>query len=307
MGTPHPNSLIPLRGLAAACNGGRVDVRLYDDIGAFADVAGPLLHADPVRHTVAATVLAEYLTSSAPKDIAALLTVHDDGVVQGAALRVGRWPLITSALPPKTAPAVAEALSHPLQWPPGASGPKENARSFAAAWCRQTGVAARVAASQRLFELTDLRSPSRVPGRARVADSADIELLAQWHLQFALAADPEGWRHPESSTERVTRRMASGQGNLLWEVGGELVAMAAASPPIAAMSRVGPVWTPPEHRFRGYGSAVTAAATRWALDAGARHVVLFTDLANPVSNSIYPKIGYRPVYDAVELAFEPAQ
>jgi predicted GNAT family acetyltransferase len=41
------------------------------------------------------------------------------------------------------------------------------------------------------------------------------------------------------------------------------------------------------------------------MDAGARHVVLFTDLANPVSNSIYPKIGYRPVHDAVNVAFDP--
>ena len=69
------------------------------------------------------------------------------------------------------------------------------------------------------------------------------------------------------------------------------------------MSRIASVWTPPEHRGRGFGSAATAAASRWALDAGAEHVVLFTDLANPVSNSIYPKIGYRPVHDAVDLAF----
>src|ERR687893_593156 len=74
--------------------------------------------------------------------------------------------------------------------------------------------------------------------------------------------------------------------------------------PAAGMSRLSSVWTPPEHRGRGFGSAVTAAASRWALDAGATHVVLFTDLTNPVSNSIYPKIGYRPVYDAVDLAFD---
>jgi predicted GNAT family acetyltransferase len=56
-------------------------------------------------------------------------------------------------------------------------------------------------------------------------------------------------------------------------------------------------------RNRGFGSAVTAAASRWALDAGAEHVVLFTDLSNPVSNVIYPRIGYRPVFDAVEFTF----
>ena len=72
------------------------------------------------------------------------------------------------------------------------------------------------------------------------------------------------------------------------------------------MSRVGPVYTPPALRGRGYGSAVTAAVSAWARDAGADHVLLFTDLANPTSNSIYQKIGYRPVHDTCELEFTPA-
>jgi predicted GNAT family acetyltransferase len=48
---------------------------------------------------------------------------------------------------------------------------------------------------------------------------------------------------------------------------------------------------------------VTAAASRWALEAGAERVVLFTDLANPTTNRLYPRIGYRPVHDAVEVRF----
>jgi predicted GNAT family acetyltransferase len=142
-----------------------------------------------------------------------------------------------------------------------------------------------------------------VPGVFRIADLHDIALLARWHRDFATTTRPEGWRHAEDPTEHVARRLATGQAQVLWEVGGEPVAMAAASKPIAAMSRIGPVWTPPHRRGRGYGSAVTAAASRWAMAAGASDVVLFTDLANPVSNSIYPKIGYRPVYDAVEVTF----
>ncbi|PZS29734.1 MAG: hypothetical protein DLM61_12290, partial [Pseudonocardiales bacterium] len=41
--------------------------------------------------------------------------------------------------------------------------------------------------------------------------------------------------------------------------------------------------------------------------AGAReHVVLHTDLANQISNAIYPRIGFRPMHDAVEITFTPA-
>ena len=79
--------------------------------------------------------------------------------------------------------------------------------------------------------------------------------------------------------------------------------MAWHSPVVAGMARVSSVYTPAAHRRRGYGAAVTAQATRAALDAGAAEVVLFTDLANPTSNAVYRRIGYRPVEDRIRLAF----
>jgi len=45
--------------------------------------------------------------------------------------------------------------------------------------------------------------------------------------------------------------------------------------------------------------------SRAALDAGADHVVLFTDLANPTSNALHQRLGYRPVEDRVMLRFGP--
>jgi predicted GNAT family acetyltransferase len=79
--------------------------------------------------------------------------------------------------------------------------------------------------------------------------------------------------------------------------------MAGISRPEAGMVRVAAVYTPPEVRGRGYGGAVTAAVTRSALDAGAAHVVLFTDLANPTSNALYQRLGFRPVEDRTVVEF----
>jgi predicted GNAT family acetyltransferase len=59
-------------------------------------------------------------------------------------------------------------------------------------------------------------------------------------------------------------------------------------------------------RGRGYGGAVTVAATRLAQERGAGKVVLFTDLANPTSNALYQRLGYRPVEDRVMISFAPA-
>jgi RimJ/RimL family protein N-acetyltransferase len=36
-------------------------------------------------------------------------------------------------------------------------------------------------------------------------------------------------------------------------------------------------------------------------------VVLYTDLANPTSNAVYQRLGYRPVEDRVVLSFTPAR
>jgi predicted GNAT family acetyltransferase len=65
------------------------------------------------------------------------------------------------------------------------------------------------------------------------------------------------------------------------------------------------VYTPPELRGRGYASALTAALTEQLLQRR-RFCYLYTDLANPTSNSIYRRIGYRPVTDITLWRFAEA-
>jgi predicted GNAT family acetyltransferase len=72
------------------------------------------------------------------------------------------------------------------------------------------------------------------------------------------------------------------------------------SAPAAGVARVGPVYTPPGWRRRGYGAAVAATAARSGLRSGVTEIVLYTDLANPTSNSIYRAIGFRPHHDGQE-------
>lgn len=272
-----------------------MEVRLHDDPEAFAALARPLYAADPVLHTVALTVLAQ------PPDYRTLLTAHGHGVVLGAAFRNPGRGLGVSGLPETVAGPAAVALAEADPELAAVVGPRPRAEAFADAWCRVTGAEARTVRDERLFGLGELVSPSGVPGAARVAGEADLELAWRWRCAFNSEVGPHA---PQPTMELVLDRMRAGNVNMLWEVAGGPVALAGVSLPTAGMSRVGPVYTPPDRRGHGYGSAVTAAASRWALDAGARKVVLFTDLANPVSNAIYPRIGYRPVQDAVHLALD---
>lgn len=277
-----------------------MELRLHSDLAEFVRLTGPLYGADPVTHTVAITVTSQRLTGTVPADdVRTLLTVHSGPSVVGAALRTHPWPLLVSGLPVAAATLAAAALTGHDPELDKVFGPRERAEAFAGAWCAATAAAARTVMANRLFRLDQLIPPTRVPGQARPTQSGDRDLVARWQRAFAEEALPG---QPEPERDATVRQLAGDRGMQLWTVHGTPVALAKASPPTCGMSRLGPVYTPPEHRGHGYGSAVTAAATRWALDGGARHVVLFTDLANPVSNSIYPRLGYRVVHDAVQLA-----
>ncbi|HUQ54021.1 GNAT family N-acetyltransferase [Lentzea sp.] len=102
---------------------------------------------------------------------------------------------------------------------------------------------------------------------------------------------------PREAEARAMDAQWMSAGHVLWLVDGVPVSWAASTTPVAGVSRVGPVYTPPEHRRHGYAAAVTAAVCRWAHSAGAAHVVLTADLANPTANSVYHGIGFRPVSD----------
>jgi len=85
-------------------------------------------------------------------------------------------------------------------------------------------------------------------------------------------------------------------GVVIWEDASP-VSFAGFGNPTPTGIRVGPVYTPRELRRRGYATALVAALTDVLLRRGRRHCFLFTDLANPTSNSIYQRIGYTPVTD----------
>jgi predicted GNAT family acetyltransferase len=82
--------------------------------------------------------------------------------------------------------------------------------------------------------------------------------------------------------------------------------MVSTNPAVAGVVRIGPVYTPPEARRRGYASSAVAAVSREALATGAHTCMLYTDLANPTSNKIYADVGYRRIAEWEERVFSGA-
>jgi predicted GNAT family acetyltransferase len=157
---------------------------------------------------------------------------------------------------------------------------------------------ARGCATGSVLERRRLAPPRARRSTARQATGTEQDLLTGWEQAFAVEA---GVAVSSEAEDIVNRRLAQGA-QFVWDYEGP-VAMLAMSPAIAGTVRIGPVYTPPEHRRHGYASSAVAAASRRALANGARQCMLFTDLANPTSNQIYAAVGYRRCGDWEEYAF----
>jgi predicted GNAT family acetyltransferase len=277
---------------------------LTDDVGSFADHAWDLLAADPAEQTVALSIVESLRAGRRWSEAPAMFAWYVDGAdVRGAVCMTPPFELVLAVVPDDALPELVSALRAREAPLPGVNGEVATVERFARAWLEGAALRARAVFEQRLYALDALRPPEPAPaGRPRAAAKADIELGARWLGEFQTEAgvpqtDAEGWARAAIEDGRVW----------LWEdETGAAVSLAGRTAAAAGMSRIAPVYTPPACRRRGYGTAVTAACTHDALDRGVDHMVLFTDLANPTSNAIYQRIGYRPISDRRVVRFEPA-
>jgi RimJ/RimL family protein N-acetyltransferase len=267
--------------------------------------AGGYLRASPVKNTIelvaTETLRARGLAAYGGPPPLFGWWYSPAGDIAAALLHTPPYPALLSGDPAAAAPLAAELAARGRALP-GVNGPADSVTAFAAAWQQHTGAPSTVQRRSRLFRLDDLIPPEPMPaGAARIAAEADTDLLADWYAAFAA----ETGQHDGVARRDVIDRLGYG-GLTIWEVAAVPVAMAGRARPAAGIVRVGPVYTPPGQRRRGYGGAATVAVTRAGLDDGADGVVLFTDLANPASNALYVRLGYRPVTDRLQLAFEAA-
>jgi GNAT superfamily N-acetyltransferase len=274
-----------------------VEVRLHSSVDEFRAIAEPLYRRDAVAHTVELTVLRGPL----PVD-RVMLTVTDNGQLVGAALQTAPYPLLCNAIPVEAIVAVVAELGNTHPGLVGVRGMRDTAVKFAAAWSAAVGGNGNVKDEHRLYRLGVLKAPAGVPGSLREVTPADHGLIAAWLDLFFREADGNE-PDPAGCELFIDRAESVGDRFVLWDVDGTPVSMAMLRAPAADVSRIGPVFTPLNHRGHGYGSAVTAAAAELAHRSGTADVVLFADLANPTSNAIYQRIGFEAVVDSVHIDF----
>ena len=267
-------------------------VRRHPDASAFLERAQSFLARQEAENVLMLGV------ASSTSEAEHLLTVERGRDCVMAGLQSGA-NLILSRGPASAVDALVERLIADNASLLGVTGPVEAAGRFSDLWRARTGQRTRLHMHMRVHELTEVVPPRRPSGAFRRAALSDVEPLATWADDLNVVLRTED---PPPGEESVRKRI--GQGRMyVWDNGAP-VSMAACDGPTPRGMRINFVYTPPEHRGHGYASACVADLSQLLLDQGCRFCALFTDLANPVSNRIYARLGYRPVRDFDDYTFE---
>jgi hypothetical protein len=228
------------------------------------------------------------------------LTVQNNGNIVGATLMIPPRRLLITRMPDLDVALLADYLLAEKAPVPGVLGPKAEAKRFADYWTTKTGRSCRPKMSERIYMCENVILATKLPGRLRPATKDDEALLSIWCVQFCLDARIED--ETIYFKAQLPRKIAD-QSLFVLE-SDEAVSMAALERESAHGIAISWVYTPAHLRRRGHATSCVAALTQRVLDSGKRFCCLYTDLANPTSNSIYQRIGYREICDVDDWIFE---
>ena len=184
---------------------------------------------------------------------------------------------------------------------PGVMAEKTLAEMFAELYTARHNTPAKVDTNQRIYELTEV-NPAIPKAPIRLATERDMSFLPYWTEGFYQEC---GYAPRVMDSNPQTYRYHIKQGRLyIMEDGGTPVTMAKISRDLETLCVIAFVYTPPYFRKKGYATACVAAISQLALNRGFTKCVLYTDLSNPTSNSIYQKIGYKPICDSLLVKFD---
>ena len=223
-----------------------------------------------------------------------------DGETKFGAMRTPPWDVLATDIEGDAARDFVRTWLAEDPGVPGVSGPPTATRPIAEAWAELIGGTTRCRMRELAYVLERVSDPPRpAPGQLRPAEDDELPLMLEWMKAFAR----ETKALPEDRAQMIVDTRVADRTLFIWDHGGP-VSMLGTTLPIAQSVRIGPVYTPPEHRRRGYAGSAVAAASRQALAQGARRCILYTDLTNPTSNKIYSEVGYRRFGEHEEWEFD---
>lgn len=279
--------------------GDRFRVERTDDAAEAWARAGPFLGRRPVEHNLALTILDQRRAQPQPGRYWSVVDQTDE-VVGFALLSPLDFYALLASLPAPATPALAHAIAAEMPDLRGVNGEACTVATFGGQWSERLGVTVAAEDVLRLYRLDTAPRTPDAPGALRLATRDDEALMVSWAEAFQdeLAGVP----FPGDLAEVTRQRVAAGR-IWLWDDGGPVSAVGM-HPPLLGVSRIHYVYTPPEHRRRGYATACVSAVSAHALGpGGATTCVLYAQLGNATANGVYRSIGYRGGMEVLAYRF----
>ena len=228
----------------------------FDRVAEFLSATGEFLVAREAEHNLVLGVADSARRSpdlfEGPLYLAAIR--HGTDVV-AAALRTPPYNLLLSEVDgARSVPLLLDDLDGEVL--PGVTGPPGAVRDFADRWVGRRGGSWRVRMDERVYVLRGVLAPRPTEGEMRQASSPDAALLEKWLEAFGREALPAETVGQVRRTLEEWRR--GGRRFWLWERAGEPVSLVGAGSRTPNGIRIGPVYTPPPQRGRGYASGLKA-------------------------------------------------
>jgi predicted GNAT family acetyltransferase len=271
-------------------------VLFSEDAGFVLRSAEEFLSSEPVLHNLILSILHARVASGDPGRY--WIAFHGERAVGVAVQSPLDFPATLTPMEPRAVLAIVDAIAEAGATLSGVNGDAATAASFAGQWGERCKSAATPHMGMRLYELLELGEVPRTEGQLRQAGPSDRDLMIQWTRAF----QNEIGESANDTELRVDKGLAAAQ-LWVWDQNGETKSMAVGREPVQGVVRLSGVYTPPEKQRHGYAAACVYALSKH-LCAGGYRCVLYTDLANPTSNSIYRRIGYRAVAEALRYRFE---
>ncbi len=228
-----------------------------------------------------------------------LAFVEDGGKVVAVVVKTAPYATVLSKIEDFGAvEAIASDLHSQKQPLPGVNALTEEALAFAQIWEKLTGESYQIEMQMRIHQLESVELIAKSSGYLRLANESDRQLILEWYKAFELDAIGTN----QENIHRIVDYHIKQNHAYIWE-DKIPVSMVFAGGSTPNGKRITAVYTPPEHRQKGYATSCVAALSQNLLDSGCKFCFLFTDLANPTSNHIYHKIGYRPISNWSNYSF----
>jgi ribosomal protein S18 acetylase RimI-like enzyme len=272
-----------------------IRVTFSDDPARVLTIAGGFLVSQPVLHNLVLSLLHARVAYREPGRY--WVVARREKIVGVVFQSPLTFAATLTPMEPEVTVATVNAVADAGVALPGVHGEAATAAAFAGHWTERCKSAAVPTQGLRIYEFLEPIDGTRMEGRLRKAAPEDHTLVARWTRAFH-----EEVHQPLSDPDAVVGRWISAGEAWLWDHGKPMT-MAVGCAPVEDVVRVSGVYTPPEHRRHGYAAACVLELSKSICGAGQR-CMLYTDLGNPTSNSIYRRLGYRAVAEVLRYRFD---